>query len=100
MVSWLLEALQAAARWILDWFADRTEWALDLLATGLDALLVALGVPGGVNAFDLSGVAPYLSAANQWLPLDTAAAVLVGYWLFLVVFVGLKMTLKLIPTVG
>ena len=38
--------------------------------------------------------------ANYWLPITECAAMVIAYWTFVAVFSAIKITVKLIPTVG
>lgn len=89
MVDWIVEGLQ----WIWSWF-------LGLLAAAGDAAWdgFADSIPG--LSGDLQGFAGILLVANQWVPLDVLIAGIGLHWAFVTAFVGFKMVLKFIPTIG
>lgn len=100
MVDFIVSALQTVWGWFVGVIEGATAWILDGILAAVDAALVAAGLAGGTESFDLAGVAPYFGAINQWVPLDVCAVLFGAYWTFVASFVAIKMTLKLVPTIG
>jgi len=90
MVDWIVSGLQ----WIWGWLLAILTSAGTAIWNG-----VITSIPSTGSA-TLDDFASYLLIANKWLPIDVAVTATATYFAFLLVFVGAKMLLKLIPGIG
>ena len=76
-------------------------WLLSTMLDMANSLMGAIvnNMPSGWQA-NISGIAPYVSLANAWVPIDLGLVLLGLYYTFLGVFVAVKFILKLIPGIG
>jgi len=91
----MLDVIVSAFKTIWDWFlsviAGVGSWALAQITNlipGLDSS--ALSSSKGTIAFAVS-------AANAWAPIDLIITLAISYMAFVIVFLGIKIALKLIP---
>ena len=74
-------------------------WSEQAFGPWIDSVFTSVSsVTNG--AVDLTPYVPAINVANGWIPLNTFFGGLVGFIVFFVVYILVKFTLKLIPTVG
>lgn len=71
----------------------------DLVNNLINGFLEKLPVFSGIDQ-DLTPLMAWVTAVNHWFPLDYLFLMLSGYLVFLVAFIGIKLVIKAIPTVG
>ncbi len=86
----ILDAIQAAWRWVVDVSADMGDVMMNGFITEIPAL----------QGTSLEPYYNILQICNQWVPIDMAILYLGTYFTFIITFIVFKMVLKFVPFIG
>lgn len=86
---------------ILNAFKALWDWIINSIKDIINALIEPLADKIPDLSYDLDGVAEALAFANSWVALDWAFSLLAAYFVFIIIMILIKLTVKLfVPFVG